>query len=113
MRVNVGCDFNALHLGPVLRITENLLGRYYARLDDVLLVIDVMDEHVERLHPLRQASLQLRPFGRRNNARDDVKRDQAFGAGVVAIDGEGNADAAKDQIGFHSLARYGLCWLRT
>src|SRR5882672_8268858 len=33
-------------------------------------------------------------------ARDDVERDQALGALVVAVDREGDADAMEDQVGF-------------
>jgi hypothetical protein len=53
---------NALHFGPVLGVLVDLLGRDDAGLDDVLLVIDVVDEHVQRLDALDQPGLQLLPF---------------------------------------------------
>ena len=71
----------------------------------MLRMIDVMNEHIERLHPLGEPLLQLRPLVRGNNARDDIEGNQAFSAGIVAIHREGNADPAKDQIGLNALAR--------
>jgi hypothetical protein len=66
-------------------------------------VIDVVDEHVQRLHALDQPGLQLR-HSRRDDARDGVEGNQALGAGIVAIDGKGDADAAEGQVGFGALA---------
>ena len=104
MGVDVRGDRDALHLRPVLGIVQDLLGRHNAGLDDVLVMIDVMNEHVERLDPLRQTSFELRPFGCGNDAGDDVEGDQALGAGIVAIHGKGDADAAEDQVGFGPFA---------
>ena len=82
--------------------------------DDLLLVVDVVDEAVQRRHALRQALLHLGPLVRRDHARDQVERDQALGAGAVlvlrAVDGEGDADAAEDHLGLfaarlHHVAR--------
>jgi hypothetical protein len=47
-----------------------------------------------------------------DDARDDVEGDQALGAGIVAIDGEGDADAAEDQVGLGTFAGDGLGRLR-
>ncbi|MNK79695.1 hypothetical protein D3C87_993670 [compost metagenome] len=106
--VNVGGDGNALHFRAVLGILVYLLGRNDARLDDVLLMINIMDEHVQGLHALHQARLHLRPFGGGDDAGDGVERNQAFRAGIVAIDGERDADPAKRQVGFGPLAGDGL-----
>jgi hypothetical protein len=70
-------------------------GGMHAGLEDLLLVVDVVEEGVERLHPLPQAGLQRLPLGRRDDARDDVEGDQALGAGLLAVDREGDADAVK------------------
>ena len=57
----------------------------------------------ERVDALAQARLQLAPLVRRDDARNEVERDQALGAGAVlvlgAVDGEGDADAPEDQLG--------------
>jgi len=62
--VDVAGDVDALHLGPILRVAENLFGGS-PRTDDALPVVDVVDEAVERLHALAQARLQPLPFRRR------------------------------------------------
>ncbi len=79
-----------------------------AGLQDLLVVIDVVDEAVERGHALAQATLHLAPFVGRDDARDQVERNQPLGAAVAAagvvvlraVDGESDADAAKDDFGF-------------
>jgi hypothetical protein len=67
-------------------------------------VINVVDEHVQRFHALRQPGLQLLPFRRRDDAGDGIERNQPFGAGIVAIDGKGDADPAKCQVSLRLLA---------
>jgi hypothetical protein len=51
-----------------------------------------------------------------NDARDQVERDQALGAGAVlvlgAVDREGDADAAEDHLGLFCGATHGLGRLR-
>src|SRR5687768_18394897 len=48
----------------------------------------------------------MSPFGCRNDARDDVERNQSFGPGVFAVDGERDADAMKQRVGLGTLVRY-------
>ena len=72
-------------------------------LDDLLAVIDVVHEGVERAHALLDAGRQPAPFGRRDDARDDVEGDEPLGRLVVAVDGEGDAGAAEQRL---RLARF-------
>jgi hypothetical protein len=80
--------------------------------EDLLVVVDVVDEAVERRDALAQAALHLAPLGARDHARDQVERDQALGAGAVlvlgAVDGEGDADAAEDHLRFLAARRHHL-----
>ena len=80
-------------------------------------MVDVLDEAVQRRDALAQAGLHLAPFLARNDAGDEVKGDEALGAGAVfvlgAVDREGDAHAAEDHLGFfapvsHQLGRLGL-----
>ncbi len=103
VRVDSARHIDALHLRTVLRIAENVLGRYDAGLEDVLLVIDVVDERIECAHALLQPCLQDSPLILRNDARDDVERDQPLGVAALAVDGEGDADPMKDGIGLGTL----------
>ncbi len=104
VRINAARYVHALHHRPVLGVLQHLRGRDDAGLEDFLVVIDVVQEQVERPDPLAQAGLQRLPFGRRDDARDDVERDQPLLAGFLAIDGEGDADAVEGEVGFGPLA---------
>ena len=94
---------DALHLGAVLRIAKHLLGRHDASTHNILFVIDVVNEQIERLHALTQPLLQGLPFGSRDDARDDVKRNQPFSTRFAAIDREGDTNPAEHQIGFDTF----------
>jgi len=107
VRVHVARHVHAHHLGPVLCVVQHLLGGHDAGLQDLLPVVDVVDEPVQRRHALAQASLHVAPLLARDHARDQVERDQALGAGAVlvlgAVDREGDADAAEDEFRFLAL----------
>ncbi len=104
---DVGVDaaghVHALHLAPVLRVGQHPLGRDAAGANDVLVVVNVVQKAVERLHPLLEPALEQAPFASRNDARHDVEGDQPFGAGVLAVDGKSDADAVEGALGFLAL----------
>src|SRR6218665_1507501 len=76
-------------------------------------VVEMVDEAVQRRAPLHQPLLQAAPLVGRDDAGDQVERDQAFAARAVlvlgAIDGEGDAHAPEDHLG---LGPAGLHQLR-
>ncbi len=104
---NVGVDIqrhlDALHGRSVLRVIQDLFGRNDARLQDVLVVVHIVQEAVQRGHALHQAGLQLGPLGGVDHARNDVEWDQAFLAGVVAVHSERDPHALEVQLGFRPL----------
>ncbi|MPM79912.1 hypothetical protein SDC9_126955 [bioreactor metagenome] len=104
VRVDPPRHIDSLHDRAVLRIVQHLLGRDDPRLENLLIVIDIPQEHVECLDPLAQAGLQRFPLHRGNDARNDVKGNQAFLAGFLAIHRKGDADPVKGQIGLGPLA---------
>ena len=62
-------------------------------------VVDVVDERVQRADPLRQAALDHRPFGRGQDARDQVERERPVAARAVgARDLERDALLHEDRI---------------
>ena len=67
--------------------------------DDPPRAVDVVDESVDRPHPLLEPGREPRPFARGEDARDDVERDDPLGRLLVAIDGEGDAEAAEGGFG--------------
>jgi len=102
VRINPVGHIHPHHLGTELRIALDLLTRNDTGFEDLLLVVDVVDEAVERRDALHQAGLHAFPLVRRDDARNQVKRDQALGARAVlvffAINGEGDAHVAKDDL---------------
>ena len=98
---------DALHLGAVLRIAQHLLGGDDAGLEDLLVVVDVVDEGIERAHALLESAFE-RIHSSRQDARHDVERDQALRAFLLAVDREGDADAVEQRIGLGALLRQAL-----
>ena len=45
---------------------------------DLLLAVDVVEVHLQRLHPLRDARLEARPLGRGDHPRHQVERERTF-----------------------------------
>ena len=84
---------------PEARRRAQDLGRDDAVLDDPLLVIDVVDEQVERADALLQAALDAAPFRGRDDPRHDIERKDPLGAGAVAVDVEGDAHVQERALG--------------
>ena len=105
VRIDAAGHVHPLHLAAVLRVAEDALGRHGAGLENRLLVIDVVQEGVERAHALREPAFEQVPFVRGNDARDDVERDQPLGALLLAVDRERDADAVERPFGLLALLR--------
>ncbi len=56
-----------------------------AVLDDLLVVVDVVDEQVQRADPLLEAPLDPVPFGGRHDPGDEIEGKDPLGAGAVAV----------------------------
>ena len=87
------------HFGPVIGVAQDQFGRDQPLFEDRARAIDVAQEHVQRIHPLDEAGLQPRPFRARDQAGNDVEGDKPLGGVLVAIDAEGDADAAEHIFG--------------
>ena len=115
VRVNVARHIDTHHLGAELGVLKNLLGGHHAGLDDVLPVVDVMDEAVERRDALHQTFFHASPFVSGDDAGNQVKGNQAFGTGAVfvlfAIHGKGNADAPENHFGLSPAGLHSVCRL--
>ena len=89
-------------------LLSDLLGRNDAGLEDLLVVVDVVQEAVERRDALPQARFQLAPLVGRDDARDRGRTGSAArcrAARPCAVDGEGDADAAEDHLGLFAPRR--------
>ncbi|MNG98314.1 hypothetical protein D3C79_574520 [compost metagenome] len=92
----------ALHRQLVLVVGQDLLGRDDPGADDALVVVQVSQKQVQRLDPLNAAPLHHPPFTGGNTARNRIEGNQPLGALLVAIEGEGDAGAVEQQVGFTS-----------
>ena len=92
------------HLGQEGRRCRGPARRDAPGADDLLAVIDVVEEGVQRPHALLDAALKQPPFGGRDDARDEVEGDQPLERVLGAVDGEGDAEPPEENLGFLLLA---------
>jgi hypothetical protein len=86
-------------LGPeVLRVLEQL-GREHAVGDDPLVVVQVVDEHVDRPEPLGESGLDATPLRRGDDPRDDVERPGPVDATAVGVHRERDAHGEDVELG--------------
>ena len=83
----------------VLRAPEHEVARHDAVLEDLACPVDVLDERVQRPHPLRQAGFEVRPRDGVDDARDRVEREDLLRAFLEAVDVEGDAHAQEHPVG--------------
>ena len=108
VRIDAAGDIHPLHLRTVLRVAENLFGGDHACPQDLLLVINVMNERVQRPDALLQAGFQAHPFLEGQHPRDDIEGNQALSAFLLAVDGECNTHPVEQGIGFGAFLRQPL-----
>ncbi|OIQ74478.1 hypothetical protein GALL_438700 [mine drainage metagenome] len=101
-------QIDADHFGAELGVVLKLLARHQSGPDDFLIVVHVMDEPVQRCHPLDQSTLHGGPFMHRNDARNQVEGNQPLGAGLVAVHREGDAHAPEDEFRLVALRLHGV-----
>ena len=83
------------HFGTKLTVFEHLIGRNFSRLQNFLIVIDIVEEGIERGNTLGQPKRDFLPLFPGDDVRHDVERDEALRAGALAINGKSNTDAVK------------------
>ena len=104
VRIDAARRLHAHHLRHEGRVLDDQVLGHAAGPDDLLAMIDVVHEGVERAHALLDAGGEAAPLGGAQDARDDVEGDEALGGGIVAVDGEGDAGAAEQRLGVVALA---------
>ena len=79
---------------------RDLFRRDHTGIQNLLLVVDVVNEGVERVRTLAVSSrARAASIHRAAVRRHDVERDQTLGAFVLAVHGEGDADAMEQGVG--------------
>ena len=85
-----------------------------ARANDLPPAVDIDEKGVQRLGPLLDPAFETPPFGLREDTREHVEGDQPVGIATLAIDREGDADAAEQRLrlGLLHLPEFGRHVLR-
>ncbi len=99
VRVDATGNVEADHLAAEVARAEDELGRDDAGLEDLLAVVDVGEEEVERAQPLLEAPLDRLPLVRRHDARHEIEREDAVGALVVAVHREADSLVEEERVG--------------
>ena len=94
--------------GSKASLLEHELGRDHAGADDLGAMVDVPEEGVERPRPLLDPALEPPPLGLGEDPRHHVEGDQPLGVAALAVDREGDADAAEQRLGLVLLLGEGL-----
>ena len=100
VQVDVVRHLLAVHLRAEHRVLEHQIFRHDAGAQHFTLAVDILEIEVERLDALLQSLAQPVPFAGREDARDDVERNEPFLRVGLAIDREGDADPAEEELGF-------------
>ena len=98
VHVDVAGHLEAHELAPEVAGGEHEVRRHDAVLHDLLLVVDVVQEQVERGDPLHEARLDLAPLLRGDEPRHHVEREDPLGPRLVAVDVEGDALAQEGAV---------------
>jgi len=81
-------------------VGEHLLGGNDTGLEDLLIMVDVVREPVQRGRALLQTLHQQVPLALLDDAWNRVERNQPLGALLVAVDGERDPDPVKQKVRF-------------
>ena len=93
------------HFGAKLAVAGDLFRRQLTGLEDVLIVVDIVQKGIQCGDALGEAAGDFLPLLARYYVWHDVKRNQPLGAGGLPIDGKGDSDAVKHQIGGLTVLR--------
>ena len=104
MRVHSARRQETDHLAEECGVVLQQADRQPSGADDFLPVVNVLQECVNRAHPLFDTARDLAPFARRYDPRDDVEGDQAFLGLVITIDGECYPGPPEELFGLTRLA---------
>src|SRR6185503_845460 len=88
VHINVIRNLQLVHLAQKVRTRVNDIYGYNAVLNNKLVVVNVLDEEVERGKPLLDAFLHQIPFLRGNDAGYNIKREYFFNTLAAVINGK-------------------------
>ena len=92
------------HLRPVALVAEHKFGWNNAVLENAAVMIDIVQEQVQRLNALLHAGFDRSPGGRRQNARNDIERENAIDGVFLGIDSKSDPQIEKFPFGVGGTA---------
>src|SRR5262245_57975088 len=98
--VDVLMDLHTSHLAPIVPAAVDELRWDNAFGEDASLVVDVLEEQVDRGQPLSQAAFERIPLTTCQDPGQQVERENPLRALIVSIDGERNALCQERAVGF-------------
>ena len=90
---------DADHLAPKMSALAHELARHDAGVEDPSLVIHVVKKMIERRDALNETALHRRPFGSRDQPRQQIERKDALDTFGLAVDREGDALGDEREVG--------------
>ncbi len=107
-------DRDAAHARAVVRVAEDQIGGKNAVFQDLLVVIEVIEQQVQRGHPLNDAGLDVAPFLGRDQAGDRIERQDPVDRAGLRVDRKGDpviierllgGDGAPAEVGYREPAQ--------
>ena len=92
MHVGAESDRKIFHLRPVIRVAEDQIARDDPVLHQFPLVVDVVQEGIDRRNALADAGLKLAPLGCGENTRDAIEREDPVDRGGFGVDRKGDSE---------------------
>ena len=97
--VGVAAHAQAAHLPAVVRAAVDQVARHDPFGEDAAVVVDVLQEEIERVDALRQTALEVLPLRAGQHARQQIVREDPLRALVVAVHREGDALVEERAVG--------------
>ena len=99
-----GRRHSSARLKIIVRFEHNVRG-HDAVGKDFLLIIDIVDEAVERTHALQQTATELCPLAAGNYTRNEVERPSAVNVAALGVDRKRNTHLFDRQLGGDATRR--------
>ena len=98
MEVLLAGRIEADHFRSIALGFQHQVFRDHALADNSLVVIDVVEEQVQRLNALNQTGLHRRPLFASHRPRNEVERENLLHAAPIRVDREGDALVDEHQV---------------
>ena len=92
-------QIDVAHRRAIVAVAEDQLRRDDAVAQDMLLMVDIVEQQVDRGDPLRDAALEMLPFVARQDSRDHIERQDPVDRFGFRINRKGDSEIVELRIG--------------